>query len=100
VIDVTQMKRILVDPDTRTARAETALTWGEFDRETQKHGLATTDGLVSTTGSAGLTLGGGVGWLMRQHGLFRALKGGSDFGVVHYLRAPSLRPLEGQGFLE
>jgi FAD/FMN-containing dehydrogenase len=69
VIDLTSMKRIVVDPEARTAIAETGLTWGEFDRETQAHGLATTGGLVSTTGIAGLTLGGGVGWLMGRCGL-------------------------------
>ena len=45
------------------------MTWGEFNRETQLHGLATTGGVVSTTGIAGLTLGGGLGWLMGKHGL-------------------------------
>ena len=69
VIDVSPMKRIEVDGNARTATAESGLTWGEFDRSTQAHGLATTGGLVSTTGIAGLTLGGGVGWLMGQHGL-------------------------------
>jgi FAD/FMN-containing dehydrogenase len=69
VIDVSQMKRITVDPEARTAVAETGLTWGEFDRATQAHGLATTGGLISTTGIAGLTLGGGVGWLMGRCGL-------------------------------
>jgi len=58
-----------VDPAARTIRAEAGLTWGEFDQETQAHGLATTGGFVSTTGIAGLTLGGGLGWLMRKHGL-------------------------------
>ena len=69
VIDVSQMKRIVVDAGARTAVAETGLTWGEFDRATQEHRLATTGGLISTTGIAGLTLGGGVGWLMGQCGL-------------------------------
>jgi FAD/FMN-containing dehydrogenase len=69
VIDVSPMKRILVDPTARTAIAEAGLTWGEFDRATQAHGLATTGGLISTTGIAGLTLGGGVGWLMGRCGL-------------------------------
>ena len=50
-------------------RAQAGLTWGEFDRETQAFGLATTGGVVSTTGIAGLTLGGGIGWLMRKYGL-------------------------------
>jgi FAD/FMN-containing dehydrogenase len=61
VIDLTPMKGIVVDAAARTATAQTGLTWGEFDRETQVHGLATTGGLISTTGIAGLTLGGGVG---------------------------------------
>ena len=67
---------IRVDPNTRTVRAQPGLTWGEFDRETQAFGLATTGGAVSTTGGAvsttgiaGLTLGGGIGWLQRKHGL-------------------------------
>lgn len=69
VIDVSPMKRIRVNADARTAIAETGLTWGEFDRATQAHGLAVTGGLISSTGIAGLTLGGGVGWLMGQCGL-------------------------------
>jgi FAD/FMN-containing dehydrogenase len=69
VIDLSPMKGIRVDPARRTARAEPGVTWGEFDRETQAFGLATTGGIVSTTGIAGLTLGGGIGWLMRTHGL-------------------------------
>jgi FAD/FMN-containing dehydrogenase len=69
VIDLSPMKGIRVDPTTRTVRAEAGLTWGEFDRETQAHGFATTGGFVSTTGIAGLTLGGGLGWLMRKYGL-------------------------------
>jgi FAD/FMN-containing dehydrogenase len=69
VIDLSGMKGIRVDPDRRTVRAEPGLTWGEFDRETQAFGLATTGGAVSSTGIAGLTLGGGIGWLQRKHGL-------------------------------
>jgi FAD/FMN-containing dehydrogenase len=63
------MKGMRVDPDRRTARAEAGLLWGEFDHETQAFGLATTGGIVTHTGIAGLTLGGGFGWLMRKHGL-------------------------------
>ncbi|MGH2918452.1 MAG: FAD-binding oxidoreductase, partial [Solirubrobacteraceae bacterium] len=69
VIDVRPMKSIDVDPERRTARAGAGCTWSEVDRATQQHGLATTGGRVSTTGVSGLTLGGGSGWLERQHGL-------------------------------
>jgi FAD binding domain/Berberine and berberine like len=69
VIDLSPMKGIRVDASTRTARAQGGVTWGEFDRETQAFGLATTGGQITHTGIAGLTLGGGVGWLMRHHGL-------------------------------
>jgi FAD/FMN-containing dehydrogenase len=69
VIDLTPMKGIRVDPARRTIRAQGGVTWGEFDRETCVFGLATTGGLVSTTGIAGFTLGGGLGWLMRKYGL-------------------------------
>ncbi|HEX2127127.1 MAG TPA: FAD-binding oxidoreductase, partial [Thermoleophilaceae bacterium] len=69
VIDVRPMKSIDVDPERRTARVGAGCTWREVDRATQEHGLATTGGRVSTTGISGLTLGGGSGWLERQHGL-------------------------------
>jgi FAD/FMN-containing dehydrogenase len=69
MIDLSRMKGVRVDPVTRTARAEAGLTWGEYNRETQAFGLASTGGVVSTTGIAGLTLGGGLGWLMGKHGL-------------------------------
>src|ERR1051326_7903402 len=69
MIDLSSMKGMRVDPKGRTARAEAGLNWGEFNRETQAFGLATTGGVVSTTGIAGLTLGGGLGWLMSKHGL-------------------------------
>jgi FAD/FMN-containing dehydrogenase len=68
VIDLSPMKGIRVDPATRTARAEAGVLWGELDRETQLFGLATVGGIVTHTGIAGLTLGGGIGWLMRKHG--------------------------------
>ena len=68
VIDLSPMKGIRVDPAARTARAEAGVLWGELDRETQLHGLATVGGIVTHTGIAGLTLGGGIGWLTRKHG--------------------------------
>ena len=111
LIDLGLMRTVIVDAQTRVARAQSGATGAEFDRATQEHGLATTLGVVSTTGIAGLTLGGGIGWLMRKHGfacdnllsvdlvtadgclvtasadqnpdLFWALKGGGgNFGVV------------------
>ena len=69
VIDLSSMKGIRVDAAQRSVRAEGGVTWGEFDRATQAHGLACTGGEVSTTGIAGLTLGGGLGWLMGKYGL-------------------------------
>jgi hypothetical protein len=69
VIDLSRMKQIEVDPDARTVRAEGGVTWGELDQATQAHALATTGGVVSTTGIAGLTLGGGIGLLARRFGL-------------------------------
>ncbi len=69
VIDLSPMKGVRVDPVHRTVQAQAGLTWGELDRETQAFGLATPGGLISTTGIAGLTLGGGIGWLTRKYGL-------------------------------
>ena len=69
VVDVRPMKQIEVDADRRVVRVGAGVTWGEFDAATQEHGLATTGGRVSTTGVAGLTLGGGSGWLERAYGL-------------------------------
>jgi hypothetical protein len=69
VIDLSRMKGIRVDPVKRTAVAQAGLTWGDYDRETQVFGLASTGGVIATTGIAGLTLGGGIGWLMRKYGL-------------------------------
>ncbi len=68
VIDVRPMKSITVNPMMRTVKVGAGVTWGEFDRATQEHGLATTGGRVSTTGVAGLTLGGGSGWTERKFG--------------------------------
>jgi FAD/FMN-containing dehydrogenase len=69
VIDLSGMRGISVDPAARTARVQAGVTWGELDRETQAFALAVPGGVVSTTGVAGLTLGGGQGWLRRTYGL-------------------------------
>jgi FAD/FMN-containing dehydrogenase len=69
VIDLSKMKGIRVDPHSRTARAQAGVLLGELDREAQTFGLAVPAGIVSHTGLAVLTLGGGIGWLMRKHGL-------------------------------
>jgi len=69
VIDCGPMNAVRVDPGTSTAVSGPGATWQDFDHETQAFGLAVTGGLVSTTGVAGFTLGGGIGWLMRKHGL-------------------------------
>jgi hypothetical protein len=69
MLDLSRLKGVRVDPVGQTARAEPGLTWGELDHETQAFGLATTGGICSEAGIAGLTLGGGFGWLMRKYGL-------------------------------
>ncbi|PTT66716.1 FAD-binding oxidoreductase [Arthrobacter sp. HMWF013] len=69
VIDLAPMKGIRVDPGARTARVQAGVLLGELDRETQEFGLAVPSGIVTHTGVAGLTLGGGIGWIMRKHGL-------------------------------
>jgi len=69
MIDLAEMKGIHVDPAARTIRAQGGVTWAELNREAAIHGLATPGGTVSTTGIAGFTLGGGLGWVMGIHGL-------------------------------
>lgn len=69
MIDLSQMRGVHVDPKSGRARAAGGATWGDFDAETQTFGLATTGGLISDTGVAGLTLGGGIGWLAPSYGL-------------------------------
>jgi FAD/FMN-containing dehydrogenase len=69
VIDLGSMNGVRIDLETARATVGGGALWADVDHETQVHGLATTGGLVSTTGVAGFTLGGGIGWLMRKHGL-------------------------------
>src|SRR5262245_17117060 len=69
MIDLAAMRGVNVDPRLRRARVQGGATWRDYDRETQLHTLASTGGTVSMTGVAGLTLGGGLGWLMGKHGL-------------------------------
>ena len=69
VIDLSKMRGVRVDPKQRTVWAQAGAVWSDIDKETQLFGMATTGGLVSSTGIAGFTLGGGIGWLMRKYGL-------------------------------
>jgi FAD/FMN-containing dehydrogenase len=69
MIDLSPMRDARVDPDRRVATVGAGATWKDVDTATQRHGLVTTGGIISSTGVAGLTLGGGHGWLMRKHGL-------------------------------
>jgi FAD/FMN-containing dehydrogenase len=123
MIDLAEMREINVDPEARTIRAQGGVIWAELNREAAQHGLAVTGGAISTTGIAGLTLGGGLGWLMGVHGLacdnlvsvelvtadgdvlnvtaeshpdlFWALRGGGgNFGVATWLEY-RLHPLRG-----
>jgi FAD/FMN-containing dehydrogenase len=69
VVDLREMRDVIVDPVRKTARAGGGATWADFDRATAALGLATTGGVISSTGIGGLSLGGGLGWLMRSYGL-------------------------------
>ena len=69
VVDLTGMKALRIDPVRRVARAQPGLTWGEYAQQAQAYGLATTSGDVATVGIGGLTLGGGIGWMVRKYGL-------------------------------
>jgi FAD/FMN-containing dehydrogenase len=69
VIDLSSMRAVSIDLATSTAFVQGGALWGDVDHETQAHGLATTGGIVGHTGVGGVSLGGGIGWLMRKHGL-------------------------------
>jgi len=85
VIDLSRMSRVRADPDARRATVGPGATLGDFDRAAQRHGLATPLGINSTTGVAGLTLGGGFGWLTRKHGM-----------TIDNLRSTEVVTLEGE----
>jgi FAD/FMN-containing dehydrogenase len=97
VIDLSSLRGIQVDPLARLARAQPGVNWGDLDHETQAFGLATPGGIVSTTGIAGLTLGGGFGWLSRKHGLtvdnlrsVDLVTAGGEFKTVNQSEHPDL----------
>src|SRR5689334_19862979 len=69
VVDLSPLRYVRIDPVARRAYVGGGAVWSDVDHESQVHGLATTGGLISSTGVAGFTLGGGIGWLMRKHGL-------------------------------
>jgi FAD/FMN-containing dehydrogenase len=69
VVDLSRMKGIRIDPQKRRAHVQGGVLWKDLDKETQEFGLAVTGGLISSTGVAGFTLGGGIGWIQRKHGL-------------------------------
>jgi len=69
VLDLSPMRGVQVDPENRVARAQGGCRWSDYDAATHRHGLASPGGLISSTGVAGLTLGGGIGWLARRYGL-------------------------------
>src|SRR5207248_8934561 len=69
MIDLAELRSISIDPEQRTATAQGGVLWAELNAAAAVHGLAVTGGAISTTGIAGLTLGGGLGWLMAKHGL-------------------------------
>ena len=97
VIDLSRMKGIHVDPKARRARVQPGVLLGELDRETHVFGLAVPAGVVSKTGVAGLTLGGGVGWLARKYGLtcdnVRVLRTGDRGGGGAARHAPTSTPI-------
>src|SRR5680860_1527389 len=68
-VDLSAMKGIRIDPEARVAHVQAGCTWGDFNHAAYDFGLATTGGIISTTGVSGLTLGGGIGYLARAHGL-------------------------------
>ena len=82
VIDLTRMRGVDLDPDARVVRVQGGALWGDVDRETQRVGLVVPGGVVSETGVAGLTLGGGEGWVRRKYGLTidSLLRGTRDHG--------------------